>query len=431
MERDNKMSENKYLPIGTKIANKYEIVDILGEDEFELLYLTKAIGRKGNFFVLKELFLESFSFREQQYVSTVVEARGVFNKRKKQIIEEINSQKKNAQYNEIKIYGYEEENDTIYTIMGYSSNASIEKYLHFTPKENTVLPELKNLKKQDTRQFNKTPFIIGGVALLLGAVSFYGYEYLSKSQDVNEFIKSKEVSLKTHPPLQEHQMVKKEVMPIVQDKQEKIKVVAKVENLPIVEANSSGVKDVIQEKKPEPITKVEHLSQKKSISKEENLSIVQNIVLPEKSVNKTPPVVKSDVLKMPVVPPAISIETKIKNFLDAYMKSTSSADASATLVYYDKRLKRYFRFKNASHKRILKSQKIYNKKWHHRDFEISDFKIVKKYQRHNIDYYDVKTTTIWHVSNAKGKKLSGKSRGFMTLKSIDDTFKITTIYASK
>ncbi len=411
MERDNKMSENRYLPIGTKIANKYEIVDILGEDEFELLYLAKGIGRKGSFFVLKELFLESFSFREEQYVSTVLEARGVFNKRKKQIVDEIKTQRKSAHYNEIRIYGYEKENDTIYTIMGYSSNASIEKYLHFTPKENTVLPELQKLREQEKRQLNKTPFIIGGVVLLLGAVSFYGYDYFSKNQNVNEFIQSKEVVIKTHPPEQEHQLVKKKAMPMVEDKQERIKVVAKVENLPTVEANSSGVKELI--------------------SQEENISIVNNILIPEKSVKKNPSLAKSDAPRMPLLPPTISIETKIKNFLDAYMKRISSNNASATLVYYDKRLKRYYHFKNARHKRILKSQKIYNRKWHHRDFEISNFKIVKRYQRHNIHYYDVKTTTIWHISNTKGKKLSGKSRGFMTLKSIDDTFKITTIYASK
>jgi hypothetical protein len=127
---------------------------------------------------------------------------------------------------------------------------------------------------------------------------------------------------------------------------------------------------------------------------------------------------------------SIPIETVLKEFLDTYI-GASATSAEDTLKFYDKKVKKYFRFNHPSHERILKSQKRYNKKWIDREFEISDFQIVKTYQKNGVNYYDLTTTTVWNVRNKRGKKLSGKSRGYMILKELGDSFKITSIYTIK
>jgi hypothetical protein len=98
------MTEDKYLPAGSIISKKYEVIEMLGEDDFEILYLVRDIDRKGSFFVLKELFLETFSSRRGQSVYTFPEAEGVFHKRKKQIIEEVGTKKLDLKADEVTIY---------------------------------------------------------------------------------------------------------------------------------------------------------------------------------------------------------------------------------------------------------------------------------------------------------------------------------------
>jgi len=150
---------------------------------------------------------------------------------------------------------------------------------------------------------------------------------------------------------------------------------------------------------------------------EENMSSTVPIVVQE-------PVIKE-------INSTISIEMRIKSFLDDYIKSSSTGSISDTLNYYDTRVKKYFRFTNATHNTIRKSKQRYNKKWTNRRFEIIDFKIVKSYQKNSINYFDVKTTTIWTVYNQRNQKFSGKSKGIMTLKEVEKSFKIISISTVK
>lgn len=180
---------SKYLAIGSNIAGKYEVIEVLGEDDFEILYLVRDIQRKRSFFVLKELFLETFSSREDQVVFTTIEAIGVFNKRRIQIISEINSQK--LTNSEIKVYGFEEANETIYTIMEFSNNAGLEKYLQFVPKDAEKLPTLDELLSKEKKTFNGFFFLkfLLFIGVLLG-IAFYAYQFLQKSKIEKELEKS-------------------------------------------------------------------------------------------------------------------------------------------------------------------------------------------------------------------------------------------------
>ena len=418
------MEENKYLPIGSSIAKKYEVVDVLGEDEFEILYLVRDVNRKGSFFVLKELFLETFSSREGELVFTIPEALGVFHKRKKQIIEEIKTQKSNSIKSEIKIYGYEDENNTIYTIMEFSNNASLEKYLQFTPKDVKSLPTLDALLNKK-KSFNyslilKTLLFLG---LILG-IAFYGYSFFQKKSLEHDDYELKKPVSENFPKLKER--IKKVKKPTVQTHIPIVK-----EDTVLKEENSTEV--VVTKVIKEPMVTAPNVEEIIT-SKEENKSsgdkeIVLEVaeVAMDTSLKEQVSVEEENVIEENAT---IPIENILKEFLDAYI-TTSATSAEDTLKFYDKKVKKYFRFNHPSHKSILKSQKRYNKKWVDRAFEISDFQIVKTYQKNGVNYYDLTTTTVWNVRNKRGKKLSGKSRGYMTLKEVGDSFKITSIYTIK
>ena len=435
------MTENKYLPIGFTIAKKYEIVDVLGEDDFEILYLVRDVQRKGSFFVLKELFLETFSSREGELVFTQPEALGVFHKRKKQIIEEINTPKSNINPDKIKVYGYEDENNTIYTIMEFSSDASLEKYLQFSPKGDAKLPNLNELASEEKKSFNTSGLI--KILLFVGiglGVAFYGYQFFQK--------KSSEKKSETleHPVLKER--IKKEVVALPkkeQTPQKEEKQIAKpVVNLPVVDANENNKSIVVTD---ENISKVdeENSTLKTQIVEEEvvidnnemnnsNESEMSSSSKVEESMSKEEDSV-TEILLPHITPPAVAggsneANNKIKNFLDAYIEA-SATSVNESLKFYAKHLRRYFRFRNATHKTITQSQKRYNKKWVKRNFKVLNFKVLKSYKRGKINYFNIKTTTLWKVSNRKGKKRSGKSRGFMIIKEVGDSFKITSIHTLK
>lgn len=408
------MDSSKYLPIGANIANKYEIIDVLGEDEFEILYLVRDMHRKGSFFVLKELFLETFSSRIDEVVFTTVEAIGVFNKRRMQIREEINSQKINGQKNEIRIYGYEEFNETIYTIMEFSNNADLEKYLQFMPKDGKHLPTLSELIKKENKS-KGIPFFVKIFALIaiLLAIAFYAYPYFQKNSLDEGIVPIEKVAMIEHPILRDRsEMVAlKEAEPKLDIKEKKVEENILLEKKNLAKNIETPVIKKLEENISMVITKVSEVKIEENITKTNEIN-VSSITIP-KVVKKVP------------------TKDSIKSFLDIYISSSSKSSITDTLKYYDKEIKRYFKFKNPTHKTIAKSQERYNQKWTKREFNIVDFRIVKTYLEGSVSYFDVKTTTKWDVSNNRGKKASGKSKGLMTLKEVENGFKIISIYTVK
>ena len=412
------MEKNKHLATGAVIAKKYEVIETLGEDEFEILYLVRDIKRKGSFFVLKELFLETFSSREGELVFTVPEALGVFHKRKKEIIEEIKTQKLNSLNSEIKIYGYEDENNTVYTIMEFSNNASLEKYLQFTPKDVKSLPVLDTLINKK-KSFNFAPILktLFSLGLLLG-ITFYGYRFFQQnSLEKDDSVLKKPVS-KNFPKLKERvtSVEKPEVQTHVALSSTTI---VKQKHLKKEENRTEVVSKVIKK----PMVSTPPIVEEKIIATLDNHQSNEDKVVAvseEKKVTK-----KKSMIKVKHSA-SLPIKERLKAFLDKYIMA-SARSKEGTLRFYDKHVKRYFKFKNPTHKTILRSQKIYNRKWVHREFKISYFKILKSYQKHGVHYYNLQTTTVWHIKSKRGKKISGKSRGFMTVKEVGDGFKITSI----
>jgi hypothetical protein len=129
------MENNYYLPLGTKLGGHYKIEKVLGEDDFEILYLAKDSHKRGEFVILKELFFKSYSLREGTEVKTLAKSRIIFEETKKEVMNEVEELLENPSQAEVETYGAFEENNTIYTIMEFINSPSLDGYLKVKREE--------------------------------------------------------------------------------------------------------------------------------------------------------------------------------------------------------------------------------------------------------------------------------------------------------
>ena len=233
--------KNNYLPIAFKLAGHYEIVELLGEDDFEILYLVKDLHMGEKLFVLKELFLPSYSSRnEDMTLNIMAKSKQIFEQTKKDVIAEIEVLKSTEEIQAPQLYGYFEENDTIYTIIEFMPDTNISSYLEVNTKEETeaeVIDEEKvepiiettisEEKKPKSTLFLK--ILIVCVVIFLG-LAFYGYKIL---QDDKQRIKEKSERNSVT-------VIKEKVIshPILESRDEKKEEV--ISKTPIKEINSSA-----------------------------------------------------------------------------------------------------------------------------------------------------------------------------------------------
>ncbi len=125
------MQSNEHLPIGYRIGGHYEIVKILAQGGFGIVYLVKDIHRLDALFVIKELFSRDFSYRyrDGRSVYNKAEAKNIFEKIKADIISEVNILRKIRNRNIVEAYGYFEENKTIYSVMEFIDGIDLNRYL--------------------------------------------------------------------------------------------------------------------------------------------------------------------------------------------------------------------------------------------------------------------------------------------------------------
>ena len=141
------MESNHYLSIGTKLGGHYEIEKVLSEDDFEILYLAKDLHKRGEYVVLKELFLKAYSQRDGKEVKTLAKSKIIFEETKKEVIKEVEVLLNNSSIEKAATYGSFEENNTVYTIMEFINNSNLDGYLKINkiekPNEVTNTEPLK------------------------------------------------------------------------------------------------------------------------------------------------------------------------------------------------------------------------------------------------------------------------------------------------
>jgi len=222
--------KSNYLPIAFKLAGHYEIVELLGEDEFEILYLVKDLHMGEKLFVLKELFLPSYTSRnEDMTLNVMAKSKQIFEQTKKDVIAEIELLKTTEEKKSPELYGYFEENNTLYTIMEFMNDSNLSPYLEVNTQneieeqveEEIIEPivEHTTVEKEKPKSTLFLKILIVCVVIFLG-LAFYGYQMLQEEkQRIKE--KSEKTSVTVikgstipHPPLEDRDENKEKKPPV-------------------------------------------------------------------------------------------------------------------------------------------------------------------------------------------------------------------------
>ena len=448
---------SKYLANGTIIGGHYKIIDILGEDDFEILYLVKNIHREGSFFVIKELFLEVFSERKGNSVETIPEAQGVFNKRKAEIIREIDNLPRKHIKDEIKVFAYFEENNTIYSCMAYTPNAKVEAYLQFEPKEDTKLPRLEELTQIVKEDKKSSSLLLIGVVFLtvIGALILAYNQYGDKLKALNIWNGDKKhievnITKEKNNTLREVDKVVESNITQTKEKKDLMENNFSLVNIPkkeisVIRQEPLLIEENINKEEVNETNLTKKIVEDINITKD-NQDIEANLskkILDDRNITEIEQEKEANLSKKEKIEEVsqssqkdsnlseIFSDVKLHKFLNDYMNTTAHASSKKIMKLYDNKISRYFQFKNITPAKVGKSVRAYNRKWKHRSFKLLDFKVLKRYKKNGVNYCNIRTRTKWSVSNSSGKRKSGYSKGFMTIKDTKDGFKVKAIYGIK
>jgi len=420
------MEKSIYLSSGEKLGGHYEIIEVLGNDDFEILYLARDRHLGEKLFVLKELFLKDLSLRDEDgSVYTLAKSKYIFEETKKEVVLENRRLQESNKEREIQIYGYFEENNTIYTIMEFINDAnSLDHYLNIksTKKEEEIaLPPLgdlgkeepknnvaKSVKKEKKKSTIFLKVLIVSV-LIFSALAYYAFKIIqedkAKSQE-KPSTTTVEVIPNTpkpihHPPLTNRDK-NKSTLNIDEDKKDR-------------EKNETKT-DVVTPNSAEFIPPTTDAYQEEKIESHNKTTLDNDMKIEEKpSFEYTTQVDKQ------------FTRNSIKSFLDRFVNSLSRGSVDSVLSHYDTHVDRYFLSTNVTQEHIRKEIKRYNQKWKERDFRVENFVILKMYKKNGTDYCKIANTIKWSVSTENIGADFGKNRGLMTLKRTPNGFKITSI----
>jgi len=443
------MQNSEYLPVGHQIGGLYEIVKVLGRDDFEIVYLIKDLHRMDSL-VLKELFLKGSSFRDKANIYTQEKLKKAFQETKEGIIKEVTLLKGLKKANRLQTYGYFEENNTIYTIMEYREKAPLESYLKIIPQP-TVEPapakpkkqKVDNQKPQKSYLFLKLLIVLIFIATLLGA---YAYKIMvydrEKAKEIPKVVVTQTPKPIYHPPLVDRDKTTKEIpKPKIEEREieesQKEETVIADNNFPLNLPNDEIEiqTDIDNDVEPKTAQDLPQTNTEEQESKEEVSINVEKepTVEPALRVEATNPSHISLGTKIGGTAPHTSTSTftreKIQSFLENFIASGERGSVAEIVNHYDTKVDKYFSLNHVTHQTIYNDKRRYNKRWSKRNFQLLDFKIVKIYYKNTIEYCDIKSRTKWKVSNQASKTVSGISNVFMTIKKTPYGFRVKSIYS--
>lgn len=407
------MKTTNYLSINDVIGEHYIILDILAKDAFEILYLVRDTNRSESLFVIKELFFETFCSREEHIVIIDAQAQGVFYKQKQAIISKVNKVKNHHDPSELKTFGFFEENNTIYTIMEYSTDVDMSDYLEFEAETLSSNSSSKNATHRNSLKY----LLALGVLLLLAYVGYKSYKNHTQPEVFNDNDLKPKIKLRDHT--QALTTVLKSVK--VEEKNNTKKDNNEKDNN---EKNNSKKIPIL----PTPLVKETDLTiEINKTSMDNNMTRVDTLVKDsnlseEKSKDRNTSSPNLDDNQTSLT------EKEIQRFLEAFINASSNGSIEEVLNFYDTKIEKYFKFNHTNRDVVKRDTLKYNKKWTHREFKIEDFKILKQYKQNKQEYLHLETTTKWTIANKNGLKRQGKSKGFMKLKLTDQGLKVLSIY---
>jgi hypothetical protein len=453
------MQNDQYLPLGLNIGGHYEIVKLLGEDDFEIVYLVKDIHRLETNFILKELFLKEFSFRNENIVYTLEKSKDIFEEMKQGIINDVNILQKNRDANRLQTYGYFEENGTIYTIMEFSNNSSLDSYLKIQSKreKEDLIPQSTDKNEEsenEPKSFIFLKMLIVSLVVLIG-LGVYAYKIIEDNknkakENVKVVVADKHVPTPIpHPPLTDRvkrdtqQEEKSRITPSIEEEiptptktpryipeipegNDEYEIIEE-ETFPIIEEQKRVEEPKETHQNREYIPEIKR-------PKEENIVKEEVVVKKEETIPTTQPT--------PKVSHHLPKENRSKNrhlaqkfnresvrsFLENFVSISGQNSIDALVSLYDTHVNRYFRLNNVIHADIYRDKVRYNRKWVHREFTLIDFEILNIYVENDKEYCDIRKNIRWKVSTKNSETASGTSKTFMTIRYTKRGFKVKSIY---
>ena len=119
---------------------------------------------------------------------------------------------------------------------------------------------------------------------------------------------------------------------------------------------------------------------------------------------------------------------KVKSFLESLLRANEGHDLYGVLEHYARKVEPYLSSVHATHDTIYKDKKSHFTQWSKREYQLKSIEIKRHYEYLGTYYADISYKLHWSRSNDK-RKMSGVSIMSATIKSIDDSFKITAIGA--
>lgn len=420
------MEKSKYLSSGKSLGGHYEIVEVLGEDDFEILYLVKDRHLNDRLFVLKELFLEGISLRdEDNNLYSSAKSKYVFDETKKEVILETNRLQEAKRKQEIETYGYFEENNTVYIIMEFQNDAKLENYLHIKFKKeegemsSPLLNELNEKEIEDEieqpakikKENKKSPIFLIGLIFLLSifvGLAYYAFTIIEEDKEKSKKRPSTttvEVVPHTPKPMSHPTLT-------TRDNSTKEKSTDIATNVERNETNITDEQMVVTQ------GTVAYIPPNTKVKIEENETTLEGVPKAE--------LYREEEKQFPI--DEKFDEKSVGMFLARFADALSNGSIETILSFYDSRVQKYFKSSRVTHQEIRKDREKYNAKWEYRDFRVGSFKLLKTYSEHGVEYCDVAVRTKWSVSTKDFKSDLGANMGSITLKKTPNGFKIKSIY---
>lgn len=118
----------------------------------------------------------------------------------------------------------------------------------------------------------------------------------------------------------------------------------------------------------------------------------------------------------------------LTSFLQSYVSAGNTQYPPDTVVqFFAPFVHPYFNIRNATHRDILKDKKAYYRKWPNRNYRLTRYYILRRYQLAGLNYLEVRLDIDWRVSSPQRGVRTGHSVVTMTLAEERNSYKITAI----